>query len=436
MTNLVSNFTSTGSKLFYHQEAMQALRDGSGKPIHAWLAAHDICNHRCSFCSVGERAGDVLSFNVIKPYFETLTELGLKAVTLSGGGNSILYKCQETGADFNDLVDFLYGLGLQIGVITNGMPLKEYGEFNDKWYGKDLGGITTRVRKSWRSVNPSTLDKMTWCRISMSGIDHNHKEQEVFVPDFDPSKTTLGFSWIMSDSYEEPTHKHGWVSTPEDTRGFKREVHVGMANDIRPWPPCPQCGSREYGWYAEQAGIRHCPYCSTKFTQDGRRVILATDRLPFIEEKIRGYVEKHKPGYVRLLSNCLQPDLIPERHRMLTEMAARIDPQIVFSQNKPPRQPGKCWKVLPHPCLNADGWVYPCDSVVLNRDANHQFGSKWRICKAEQVRELYQNPKAFNMPDGICPGCVFADQVDLIGQIVAGMETPMPAEAGEHVNFV
>jgi tRNA A37 methylthiotransferase MiaB len=123
MSELVQEFTSTGSKLFWHQEAMQALRDGGGRPIHAWLAASDLCNHRCTFCSVGERPGDTLAFPVIQKYFTTLAGLGLKAVTLSGGGNSILYKCKQTGADFNDLVDFLYGLGLQIGVITNGMPM-------------------------------------------------------------------------------------------------------------------------------------------------------------------------------------------------------------------------------------------------------------------------------------------------------------------------
>lgn len=395
MSSLTTTFTSTGEKLFYHQEAMQALRDGSGMPIHAWLAAHDICNHRCSFCSVGERAGDVLSFNVIKPYFETLTELGLKSVTLSGGGNSILYKCRETGADFNDLVDFLYGLGLQIGVITNGMPMREWTplptlKFTEPGRACAVDSMV-KTRRSWRVVKPETLDKMTWCRISMSGIDHNHKEQEVFVPDFDPSKTTLGFSWIMADSYEEPTHKHGWVSTPEDIKG-----------DGTP-----------------------------------RRVVHAVDRLPFIEEKIRGYVELHKPGYVRLLANCLQPELIPERHRLLTEMAQRIDPTVCFSQHKPPRQPRKCWKVLPHPCLNADGWVYPCDSVVLNKTANHQFGSAWRICRADQIGELYADPSAFNMPDGICPGCVFSDQVDLIHDIVGGMETPLPAGLEpQHVNFV
>lgn len=390
MGALTTNFTSTGEKLLCHEEAMQALRDGSGKPIHAWLAAHDLCNHKCTFCSVGEREGDTLSFNRIKKYFDTLTRLGLKAVTLSGGGNSILYKCKETGADFNDLVDYLYDLGLQIGVITNGMPMCWWHNTSDAGYIKVSSRIGPGSRQSWKAVRPSTLDKMTWCRISMSGLDHNHKEQQVFVPDFDQSKTTLGFSWIMSDSYEEPSHKHGWVSTPEDIRT----------------------------------------------TMHNRKVVMAEERLPWIEQQISAIVHKHNPAYVRLLCNCLEPQKIAQRHRVLSDMALRIDPQIVFSQNKPPRQPQKCWKVLPHPCLNADGFIYSCDSVVLNRNAGHKFGSDWRICTAEQIGELYADPSKFNMPDGICPGCVFADQVDLLHNIVGGMHTPMPDAIPQHVNFV
>lgn len=392
---LSESFTSTGIKLFHHQEAMQSLRDGNGMPIHAWLAAHDLCNHKCAFCSVGERAGDNLPFPVIERYFETLSRLGLKAVTISGGGNSILYKCKETGKDFNDLVDLLFGMGLQIGVITNGMPMDVWYQSGivGRWTNADprLGPGPSPYRRSWKRVPPSTLDKLTWCRISMSGLDHNHKEQEVFVPDFDPEITSLGFSWIMSDSYEEPSHKHGWVSTPQDIR-------TPMEN---------------------------------------RRTVLATDRLPWIEEQVRSYVERYNPRYVRLLSNCLQPELVDERHRILSEMAGRIDPTRVFSQFKPPRQPKQCFKVLPHPCLNADGWVYPCDSVVLNRDAGHKFGSQWRICRAEEIGELYANPAKFKMPNGICPGCVFADQVDLIHDIVGGMETPIPdGPVPSHVNFV
>lgn len=372
---LDTSFTSTGEKLFHHQELLEKLRNGSGMPVSAWIAPTDICNAKCSFCSVGERVGDVLPFGVIKGFVDQLHNLGLKSVTLSGGGNPLLYKCKLTGKTIEDVIGYIHGLGIQVAMITNGMPLMTYS-----------GG-----RKSWKNMRPETLDKLTWCRISMAGLDANHKEQQVYVPDFDPSITTLGFSWIMSDSYEEPSHKHGWVSTPEDIRT----------------------------------------------EMDNRKVVYALDRLPWIEEQVRSYVEKHNPRYVRLLCNCLQPDQIPERHRILQGMAERINPEVVFSQRKPPSQPRRCFKVLTRPCLNADSWIYPCDSTVLNRTAGHKFGSLWRICRWDQIGELFADPSKFDMPDGICPGCVFDQQVNLINDIVHGAEFGVPdGDVPEHVNFI
>lgn len=369
---LDTSFTSTGAKLFHHQEAMQALRDGKGRPISAWCAPTDVCNHKCAFCSVGERVGDVLRFSQIKDFIDQLVPRGLKSITFSGGGNPLIYRCKESGATIETVIEYAHDQGLEVAMITNGMPLVQYAE-----------------RKSWRNLSPRHLDMLTWCRISMSGLDHNHKEQEVFVPDFDPAKTALGFSWIMSDSYEEPTHKHGWVSTPEDVK------------------------------------------------TPGGKFINAEDRLSWIEERIKHYVEKHNPRYVRLLTNCLQPERIEHRHVILQEMAARINPAIVFSQNKPPRQPKKCFKVLTRPCLNADGWVYPCDSVVLNRTAGHRFDSVWRVCPGTEVGEMLDHPEKYQMPDNVCPGCVFADQVDLINDIVGGRETPLPEGfPPQHANFV
>jgi MoaA/NifB/PqqE/SkfB family radical SAM enzyme len=394
---LDTSFTSTGEKMFHHQEMLEKLRNGSGMPVSAWIAPTDVCNAKCSFCSVGEREGDVLPFGIIKGFVDQLHALGLKSVTLSGGGNPLLYRCKLTGKTIKDVIDYIYGLGIQVAMITNGMPLALFRDDT----GQDLSGLTAvgqflmnatgACRRSWKNLPPETLDKLTWCRISMAGLDANHKEQEVYVPDFDPTKTALGFSWIMSDSYEEPSHKHGWVSTPEDTR-------TEMEN---------------------------------------RKVVYALDRLPWIEEQVRKYVEAHNPRYVRLLCNCLQPEQIPERHKILQGMAERINPKIVFSQNKPPRQPKKCFKVLTRPCLNADSFVYPCDSTVLNRTAGHKFGSVWRICRWDQVGELYADPSKFEMPDGICPGCVFADQVDIINDVVSGVEFPIPqGNPPEHVNYI
>ena len=353
---------------------MENLRNGKGFPISCWIAPTDVCNAKCSFCSVGERPGDVLPMRVIDGFLDQLCPLGLKSVTLSGGGNVLLYRCPETKTDFNGLADSIHAHGLEMAMITNGMPMKEYPD----------------GRTSWKMCRPDVLDYFTWIRISMAGLDH--PEKTVYVPDIDPSKTTLGFSWIMSDSYEEPSHKHGWVSTPED-------IKTPLVN---------------------------------------RKVVLVNDRLPWIEEQIRFYVEKHKPAYTRLLCNCLQPDLIPERHKILSEMATRIDPDRVFSQFKPPRQPRRaCAKVYTRPCLNACGTVFCCDSVVLNKTAGHKFGSQWGVCRWDEVGKLFAEPIRKVIPDDICPGCVFADQVDFIGDIIDGQHAPTPDfPAPQHLSFV
>ena len=73
----------------------------------------------------GKRVGDVLAFPKIMKFVHDLVVLGLKSVIISGGGNPILYKCPETGAKFPDLIDYLHDIGLEIGLITNGIKLKD-----------------------------------------------------------------------------------------------------------------------------------------------------------------------------------------------------------------------------------------------------------------------------------------------------------------------
>jgi len=295
-------------------------------------------------------------------------EFGLKAVILSGGGNPLLYRDGKN--DFNALVEFIYGLGLEIGLITNGVPLT------------DDDGRTT-----WKGVKPSTLDMLTWVRISLSGWDH--AQDCIWTPDLGP-KTTLGGSYVLHDTYDEPADKaHGRVSTKEDV-----------------------------------------------ITPNGR-VVFGVDRLPKLKVQMKEWAEKYKPKYVRLLPNCLEPSQIPERSRLLQEVASELDPDVFFVQSKPPRQPHRCLKGYPHPVANCDGFVYPCDSVVLNRTAGHQFGSAWRMCEMKDIGDFYRKPIRPNVPNNICPGCVFSDQVDMLSNIADGMSTPLP-EGPEplHVNFV
>lgn len=372
MLKTADSFTSTGQKFWHHRKALEGLRDDNPRPVVTHLMPTDICNHTCAFCSVQTREGNILDMSVMSGYLDQLVPLGLKSVIISGGGNPILYK--KGAYDFNDLVDEVFGRGLEIGVITNGMPLKDY-----------------HGRKSFKTVRPETLDKLTWLRISMSGLDH--KENEVFVPEIDSEHTTLGFSYVYHDIYEVPEEpNHGKVSTEEDL---------------------------------------------LKFSVQPLNVRTAESRFDTITEQIREIVVKHHPSYVRLLPNCLEVPKIKSRCEDLQRMANLIDPKTVFVQYKPPEGPKCCYLGYLHPVLNSDGFVYPCDSCVLNAAAGHKFASPWRICRWDQIGKVYSEPvrSLIKDPQRQCPGCVFTNSNKLLMAVKDGMAIP-DAEPVTHPNFI
>lgn len=397
MTLLLNDFTSTGSKFFAHEEAMKNLRNGKGQCVTSHVMLCDYCQHSCSFCSVASRAGDSLAFDDVMAYLDILLRYGLKSVILSGGGNPILYKCKKTGKNFNDVVDEIHAKGLEIGLITNGMPLKSYpfqtGEASD-------GQPEGTIRRSWATVRPETLDKLTWIRISMAGLDH--AEREVYVPDIDPSKTTLGFSYVAHDVWEalEDPH-HGKVSTEADM------LSLGITN------------------------------------LNERKVWRFEERIDDLTETIAKYVGVYKPKYVRLLPNCLEPSLIPQRCEQLERMAKAINmytlSEAAFVQQKPPKAPKACYLGYIHPVLNCDGYVYPCDSCVLNESAGHAFGNPWRVCHWTEIASIYEKPvrSLIDDPATRCPGCVFSQSNAILGGVVDGTaDIQPPLQIPIHVNFV
>lgn len=372
MLKTADSFTSTGAKFWHHPAALEGLRDGHPQPVVTHLMPTDLCQHSCAFCSVQTREGNVLKLEEMTGYLDQLVPLGLKAVIISGGGNPILYK--KGGADFNDLVDRVHERGLEIGVITNGMPLANYGG-----------------RASFKAVKPETLDKLKWLRISMSGLDH--KENQVYVPDIDRSKTTLGFSYVYHDIYTVPQEpNHGKVSTQEDLALYSDEP-------LAPWT--------------------------------------GEERFDVLTGQIRAIVEREKPSYVRLLPNCLEPKRIAERCSQLQKMADAIDPKTVFVQFKPPDAPPACYLGYLHPVLNSDGFVFPCDSCVLNAAAGHKFAQPWRMCHWSEIGEFYRQPvhSLIKDPGTQCPGCVFTGSNRLLKAVVEGLAIPEPQPV-THPNFV
>lgn len=110
-------------------------------PIHIQFLPTNKCNLNCTFCSCSARDKDLeIDFDLAKKVIDHCKKAGTKAVTITGGGEPLLYN------HFNELIDYFDELGIKIGLVTNGISL--------------------------HNANINSLNKITWCRIS-NGDDRN-----------------------------------------------------------------------------------------------------------------------------------------------------------------------------------------------------------------------------------------------------------------------
>jgi len=161
-------YSSSTVKLLKHTDRLERIRQGVWTPITLQLAPTDKCNLKCVFCSVAEREGDELDFKDIKIAILDLKVMGLKAVEITGGGDATLHP------EINELIEFCSGLGIDLGMITNGVELID-------------------------KVNPWSLNKLQWLRISLNGLDYGVDLQ---IPKI---KGSLSFSYIWNDLSEKDT---------------------------------------------------------------------------------------------------------------------------------------------------------------------------------------------------------------------------------------
>jgi sulfatase maturation enzyme AslB (radical SAM superfamily) len=105
--------------------------DGPGFPKYGPISINidltTACNFSCPHC-VDSRllnTGDYLDLDTIKRSIETLQKNGLRSVILIGGGEPTIHK------NFEEIVRFIRGRGIQIGIVTNGSRLDKVAKVAD-----------------------------------------------------------------------------------------------------------------------------------------------------------------------------------------------------------------------------------------------------------------------------------------------------------------
>jgi len=184
-------------KFFQFPEHLQALADGTVlAPVHIRVKPTNRCNHKCWFCAYRSddlalgadmKEQDSLPREKMVALSHEFVEIGVKAVTFSGGGEPLLYQ------PLPEVIEILAAGGIRIAALTNGANLK--GRMADAF----------AQHGTWIRISLDVWDNESYTE-SRGARPHEFSRLIDNIKAFTSRDTTcvLGVSWIVTHE----NHQH------------------------------------------------------------------------------------------------------------------------------------------------------------------------------------------------------------------------------------
>ena len=160
----------TKMKIFHYKEKIDSLPSSVDEilpPVHIRIKPTNICNHRCSYCAYRDDNLQLGQDMVIKDQIprekmleiiDDIDEMGVKAVTFSGGGDPFCYP------HLLDVAKKLSQSSIKFSALTNGALLKgEVAEVfakNAKWLRISMDGWDDKSYMDYRGVQDGEYTKI------------------------------------------------------------------------------------------------------------------------------------------------------------------------------------------------------------------------------------------------------------------------------------
>src|SRR3990167_9521490 len=139
--------------------------------------------------------------------------------------------------------------------------------------------------------------------------------------------------------------------------------------------------------------------------------------------KIAGYAERYNAKFVRIVPECFSDDIeMNELHDQYKDILSPF-----MFQPKRQRQAEYCYMDAVKPWLHVDSYVYPCNSISLNADADRDFAPQYRLCHWTEIGEYYKNRGNQSLDVAKCDRCTFVSNNEIIKELL------QPIEHGEFV---
>lgn len=140
------------SKMLYHLDRIQQyIRDGDTYPLFMEVNLTSKCNLNCEWCiSANFNRKDSIKTDSLINFLKEYHNLGGKAITFSGGGEPTLHP------DFIKISVEASHIGLELGLMTNGVYPKTYTDIIGKyfkWARFSLDTINCGKYKKWKGID-------------------------------------------------------------------------------------------------------------------------------------------------------------------------------------------------------------------------------------------------------------------------------------------
>lgn len=186
-------------KIFAHGEALKAIGEGRRiAPIYIRMKPTNYCNHKCYYCSYADSAlglrdavskQDQIPWDIMQGVLADMREMGVRAVTFSGGGEPLVYP------HIVEAMRRVLEAGIDLSIITNGQLLRdERAEVlsEAKWVRLSFDSADTETYSRVRSIPLNAFDevcsnirnfarlKKPFCELGINFVVNHENAAQVF----------------------------------------------------------------------------------------------------------------------------------------------------------------------------------------------------------------------------------------------------------------
>ena len=366
------------SKMAFHKDKLVNIKevfDGKSDtpmaPINMWVKPTNICDHACSYCSycfgtdtpVVEtiQHGDQLKREVMLGFIDDCGEMGVKSLTYTGGGESLVYphitECFEKTLD----------LGIELSAITNGQTME----------GKKA----------------ELLGKAAWVRVSLSETDPIRFKKERFrnkdtfnqlinnIKNFVKTKNSeckFGINYVINRGCADHIYN--------DVRFFK-----SLGVDYVKFTPAYGIRDETELFEIKIPGSTKVRFRENKKLMEVRREE-GTGKYTF-----QDYMDYHGPYKDKYLEqiNMAREDF---QDNAVEGFKVQSTIETDFSSTSTDERPvTRCPIIQIVPTLGADGGIYPC------HDKTYMEGAQLGNINDMRFKDIWKSPKVLNIMRNLNP---------------------------------